>query len=283
VSVSDGAPPTADRPLGPIGHVHALTAPAWLGGDVLVGTHQGVLRWSNARGWSAVGAATHDLMGLTADPERSGVLYASGHPDLRTDLANPLGLVVSEDGGRSWSARSLAGSADFHAMAAGADALWAWNALRSETVRSFDGGRTWEAGDDGTLAPAGPVLALSADGAAGNGVLAATARGVWHTEGDGAWRPIAFGDSPVTAVHAGHDAIWVYVAGDGPGLVRSDDRGATWRSVPVGLGLGAAVIAIVATHEDPTRVFAATANGDLLHTVDGGATWNASMTAGAPH
>ena len=270
-----------DRPLGPMGHVHALTAPAWLDGDVLVGTHQGLLRWSDEVGWRAIGPRTHDFMGLAADPLRSGVLYGSGHPDLRSDLGNPLGLVVSEDGGRTWTARSLAGRSDFHAMAVTDEALWGWDVMRPAVVRSLDGGATWVSGDDGTLA-AGNVFALAADPASDAGVFASTGDGVWHTSGDGAWRPLAFTGSPVTAIHAASDAIWAYVAEREAGLVRSVDAAATWQRVPLDLDAGVAVIAIVSDPSDARRVFAAATNGDLWRSVDGGATWDAIMRAAEP-
>jgi hypothetical protein len=70
VTVAERRASANDRPLGPVGHVHALAAPAWLGGDLLVGTHNGLLRWSEDAGWRSIGARTHDFMGLAADPLR---------------------------------------------------------------------------------------------------------------------------------------------------------------------------------------------------------------------
>ena len=282
VTVAERRAAGEDRPLAPIGHVHALTAPAWLGGDVLVGTHQGLLRWSDDAGWRAIGLHTHDFMGLAADPGRDGVLYGSGHPDLRSSLVNPLGLIVSEDGGRTWTARSLAGRSDFHAMAATDEALWGWDVMRPAVIRSLDGGATWESGDDGALATVGMVFALAADPASDAGVLASTGDGVWRTGGDGVWRPLAFTGSAVTAIHAASDAIWAYVAEPDAGLVRSVDAGATWQRVPLGLDAGVAVIAIVSDPSDGRRVFVAATNGDLLRSVDGGATWEAIMRAAEP-
>src|SRR5262245_6800739 len=40
----------------------------------------------------------HDLMGFTPDPRNPSVLYASGH----LARGGNLGLIASEDGGRSW-------------------------------------------------------------------------------------------------------------------------------------------------------------------------------------
>ncbi len=44
--------------------------------------------------------------------------YASGHPGPGVGLPQPLGLVESTDGGRSWRPVSRQGESDFHALAA---------------------------------------------------------------------------------------------------------------------------------------------------------------------
>lgn len=282
VNVAERRATAEDRPLAPIGHVHALAAPAWLEGDLLVGTHHGLLRWSQEEGWRAVGPHGHDFMGLAADPEREGVLYGSGHPDLRSDLVNPLGLIVSEDGGRTWAPRSLTGRSDFHAMAVTDEALWGWDVMGPSVVRSLDGGATWVSGDEGALGGAGMVFALASDPASDDGVFAATGDGLWWTPGDAAWQRIAFAGSPVTAVHGAPDAIWAFVAEREVGMLRSDDEGATWQRVPLGVDEGFAVIAIVSDPGDPRRVFAAVTNGDLLHSDDLGASWRAIMRGADP-
>lgn len=221
-----------DRPLEPIGHVHALVAPSWLRGDVLVGTHQGLLRWSEADGWRTVGGDRHDLMGLAADPERAGVLYASGHPDLRSGLGNPLGLIVSQDAGRTWDARSRVERSDFHALVATSEAVWGWDVINASMVRSLDGGHTWERGDDGGFTATAMVFALAADAEPDRRAFAATRDGVWATEDDRTWRPLAFRGVAVTALHLASDGgLWAYVAGGDTGLVRSPDRGATWAAI----------------------------------------------------
>ncbi|TVR90618.1 MAG: hypothetical protein EA416_11010 [Trueperaceae bacterium] len=282
VHVAERRAASEDRPLAPIGHVHALAAPAWLGGDLLVGSHHGLLRWSEAAGWRAVGVHGHDFMGLAADPHREGVLYGSGHPDLRSDLVNPLGLIVSRDGGRTWADRSLAGRSDFHAMAVTDEAIWGWDVMRPAVVRSLDEGATWIGGDDGALAAVGMVFALAADPASDGGVFAATGDGAWWTSGDGVWRRVSFAGSPVTAIHAVGDAVWAYVAEPGTGLVRSLDAGATWQRVALGVDAGFAVIAITSDPSDARRVFAAVTNGDLLYSADGGASWRAIMRSADP-
>ncbi len=167
--VADRRAWATDRPLEPVGHVHALVAPSWLRGEVLVGTHQGLLRWSEDDGLRTVGGDRHDLMGLAADSERAGVLHASGHPDLRSGLGNPLGLIVSRDAGRTWDALSLVERSDFHALVATPEAVWGWDVINASMVRSIDGGHTWQRGDDGRYSAMDMVFALAADAEADGG------------------------------------------------------------------------------------------------------------------
>jgi len=269
-------------PLAPIGHVHALAAAAWLEGDLLVGTHQGLLRWSSSQGWRTVGSHTHDFMGLTADPQRAGVLYGSGHPDLRSDLVNPLGLIVSHDAGRTWSPLSLAGRSDFHAMTATGEALWGWDVMRPAVIRSLDGGASWISGDDGALAAVGMVFALAAANDGSAAVFAATGDGLWRTDGDGSWHTVGFAGAPVTALHASGAHVWAFVAEGGLGLVRSDDAGTRWQRLSLEVEAGHVAIALTSDPRDSERLFAAVTNGDLVYSSDGGDSWTTIMRAADP-
>jgi hypothetical protein len=90
-------------------HIHGLEVPAWAGGDVYVSTHEGLVRIDAQGRWTWVGEARHDFMGFSAHPSEEGVLYTSGHPAPGSALPNPLGFMVSRDGGQSWETLALAG------------------------------------------------------------------------------------------------------------------------------------------------------------------------------
>ena len=116
---------TSDEPTQPdvipdvgVIHVHGLGVdPA--DGTLYAATHSGLFRIDGAGDAERVGEHWHDLMGFTVvGPNR---FVASGHPDLRTDLPPLLGLVESDDGGVTWTSRSLLGDADFHALEAVGD------------------------------------------------------------------------------------------------------------------------------------------------------------------
>ncbi|MEX2501099.1 MAG: hypothetical protein WD336_01875, partial [Trueperaceae bacterium] len=199
-----------------------------------------------------------------------------------TDHVNPLGLVVSEDGGRTWEARALAGRSDFHAMTTTPDgAIWGWDAMRAALTRSADRGASWQDGGVGA-APVDLVFALGASPGATDEVLAASTSGLFRVDANGVWSPAAFAGTPVTAVHLGSDdTVWAYVASSDGGLMRQGDADA-WSPVPLPLAPGVAVIALTTDPHDPDRVFAATTDGSILHSTDGGADWTAILEHADP-
>lgn len=273
-------------PLDPLTHVHGMDAPAWADGALFVGTHTGLVRWTEERGWRSVGAGRHDLMGFRADAETDGTLFGSGHPDLRSGLPNPLGLIVSLDGGRTWTQRSLRGVADLHALTTtfgDRPALLAWDALGNALLRSDDGGTTWTTLPSEALAASGGVLALDAHPADPERVFAATANGLWRSEDVGAtWSATGLVGSPVTTVRQLDDGtIWAFVVGGaGAGLQRSRDDGATWTHEAAPIAPGTYATAIAATPVEPDVVFVSTSDADVLRSDDGGATWKALVVAG---
>ncbi len=134
---SGGAPGSSgDHPAMPSAHVHGVAVnPA--DGRAYLATHEGLFRYGED-GPARVGPVI-DLMGFAvAGPDH---FYASGHPGAGADLPNPVGLIESRDGGRTWKPRSREGRSDFHAL----------TATSHGTVFAFDGaelvttddGRTW--------------------------------------------------------------------------------------------------------------------------------------------
>ena len=96
-----------------ITHIHAIAfEPS--SGKVLLATHTGLFRIEGRE--RVLLSPDMDLMGFTIAP--GGTCLASGHPG-RADLPQPLGLVESRDGSRTWVVRSRAGQSDSHALAAG--------------------------------------------------------------------------------------------------------------------------------------------------------------------
>ncbi|HSJ19444.1 MAG TPA: hypothetical protein VK964_02620 [Nocardioidaceae bacterium] len=242
------------------GHVHDLGVnPA--DGRLYVASHMGVFRQSDD-GFERIADRWQDTMAFTvAGPDH---FLASGHPDMREDKPTHLGLIESTDAAESWTALSLEGEADFHALELAGDRLYGFDALTG-TLMVTEDRRTWE--DLLSL----PVLDVAADPEDPEALVIVDQRGElmrWRTGGapaalEAAPR-IAFLDwsEPGRIVGLGGEAdVWVsedggetwreagvvpggpqalttdgdnwYAATD-QGLFTSTDRGESWESVPLG-------------------------------------------------
>lgn len=185
--------------------------------DVFVATHDGLFVITGADPPRFVGPAI-DLMGFTIT--QSGDLLASGHPGVGTDLPQPVGLIESVDGGKTWSVRSRGGQSDFHALSASARGVLGYDG----TLRVSEDGRSWS-----TL-PSPPdvtSLGVSPDGAQ---MLAATNAGLQASSTDGdSWALVP--DAPALVLVAWADETQV-VGTDRVGAVfSSGDAGRTWKRV----------------------------------------------------
>ena len=122
----------------PLDHVHAVVL---AGGDLLVGTHTGVVEVDPASGATTLrGTSRDDFMGLAVS---GSTLVASGHPGAGSSLPDPVGLLQSTDGGSTWETVSLTGQIDFHALAVNGQDV-AGQSTTEELMYSADGGSTWQ-------------------------------------------------------------------------------------------------------------------------------------------
>jgi photosystem II stability/assembly factor-like uncharacterized protein len=238
----------------PTAHVHAVAVDPG-DGALLLATHDGLIAVGDDGRPAAVGPVI-DLMGFTVvGPDH---YLASGHPGLRTDLPNPVGLIESTDGGKSWTPLSRAGESDFHALTdlPGGGALGYDGVLR----RTADG-TTWEP----LAIPAEPhTLTAAPDGH----VLATTGAGLLRsTDAGTTWAPVD--GAPLLQV-----VTW---SGDGTAAVGITPDGAVWTSTDAAVSwaqrgqLDGAPQAVGATTADgELRVLVVTDDGLLESTDDGG-------------
>ena len=285
-----------------IRHVHGMAFDPADPNRLWVATHDGLLIWEEPAGWRGRVGPVIDLMGFAAGPD--GRLYASGHPGPGVDLANPLGLVQSEDGGRRWEPVSLEGVVDFHAMAvspARPGLVYGYFYGDGRFYRSEDGGRTWArrpapelAGprglgplqlvahptDPATLLAAGEDgLQLSTDSGARwvrlyEGVVTTAAFVPQGDRGPGTGGPSA-GDGAEATGAAGPGSATILAYDVAQGLLRSTDGGRTWQPAGSGLPLDPEdPLAALAVHPGaPQRIYAITMTGSLWISTDGGETW----------
>ncbi|MGY1820518.1 F510_1955 family glycosylhydrolase [Geodermatophilus sp. SYSU D00079] len=244
----------------PTEHVHGLVYDPDGSGGLLVATHHGLVD-VDADGTATEVGPVIDLMGFAVTGP--GRHLASGHPGLHVDLPNPVGLIATTDGGRTWTLLSRAGESDFHTLTAlpGGGVLGYDGTLR----RSADG-RTWE----DLAIPAEPhTLAAAPDGAT---VLATTATGALRSaDAGGSWTPAP--GAPVLQVVTWAEDGTTAVGVDPAGAVwTSTDAAATWQQTA---DLGSAPHAVAATVAGgrPLRSAVVTDEG-LTQSRDGGQTFS---------
>ena len=171
----DGEPAAGFTDPG-MGHVHGLGIDA-TSGDVLAATHTGLFRLGEGGQPVRVADRWQDTMGFTVEGDR---LLGSGHPDLREDLPVHLGLIESTDAGQTWTAISLQGEADLHALTVAGPEVYGWDSVSGAVLASTDDGITW---DDGQAFEAVTDLAVEP---ASSALLATTADGLLSSADRGA-------------------------------------------------------------------------------------------------
>lgn len=205
---------------------------------------------------------TNDLMGFTADQD-AGVFYTSGHPGEGSDLPNPLGLIKSGDGGRTWEQLSRQRESDFHAMTTTKSGIVAFDGTLSTTVD----GKTWK------TATAGFAPAALAGHPNSDTVLATTPKGIRRsTDGGNTWAPESSGPIIQFAAFASPTET-TGVEPDGT-VHYSSDAGATWTRKGRIPDEVLAIAAVKGADGNPW-IWAATPQGILIST-DGGTTFRPS-------
>ncbi len=244
-----------DVPAGtlPLAHVHGVDVdPA--DGSLLLATHDGLFRVGEDGTSSRVGPVI-DLMGFTvAGPGR---FLASGHPGPGVDLPQPVGLIESTDGGRSWQPLSRQGESDFHALTSSATGVIGYD---GSLLRSPDG-RAWE---ETYLRLPPASLATSPDGGV---VLATTVEGLMQSADGGASWSLVEGAPLLQVVDWGSDATTVAGVDPAGTVWTSTDAGRTWTEGPE---LGAPPQAVSANGSGAEARIAVATTAALLQSRNGG-------------
>ncbi|MBC7594271.1 MAG: exo-alpha-sialidase [Kineosporiaceae bacterium] len=115
------------------GHIHGIGLnPA--DNSVYVASHNGVFAIVDGKG-VLIANRRQDTMGFTiAGPND---FLASGHPDPASETPNPLGLIRSTDGARTWQTQSLGGKDDLHSIDSAGGLVYAYGAA-GEVMMSRD-------------------------------------------------------------------------------------------------------------------------------------------------
>ena len=267
VGTSPGAP-KAGEVATTFHHIHGLGLDE--SGTLYVATHAGLIRGTGDKTWTYVSADRNDHMGFTLDP-RSGTMFRSGHPV----TGGSLGVESSPDGD-GWRKLSnvLETPVDFHAMTvsqADGKTIYGWDSQSGKTLRSSDGGRTWQ--EISMDEPGDAVFSFAAPPTAGV-VLAGTPTGLFRSNNLGtSWKRIAsIGDGYVVAVATDPNDANHFLAFSERGMKITTDGGATFASSLEGIPPTVAIISLAISPADRDVAYAADAR-TIFKTVDGGKTW----------
>ena len=249
-----------DEP-GPV-HVHGLGVNP-KDGALFIATHTGLWRTApDAVRAERVTDRMQDTMGFTVlGADR---FLGSGHPDPREDLPPLLGLIESNDAGRSWRPVSLLGEADFHVLRARGRHVYGFDASRGRLLASDDGGRTWMQ----RRVPAS-LFDLAPHPRRDGFLVAATDRGLFASSDDGkTWRR----RSSRVGLLAWPQPERLYLVDPDGHVFASPDGGHGWSARG---SIGGEPAAFTANGRD---LYAALHDGTVKRSSDGGRRWTIRST-----
>jgi photosystem II stability/assembly factor-like uncharacterized protein len=211
------------------------------------------------------GQVSESLVATFTGPD---TLLASGHPAEGAALPPALGLIRSEDAGRTWESISELGSADFHALELSGDRLVGALFGQSQVLVSDDDGRTWEA----RTAPM-PLVDLEVDPSNPDLWIGTTEQGIFRSEdAGGTWRQ----RDPTPNVRvAWADDGELFRIDPGGYFQVSTDGGSTWEE----RGSTGGEPHALTVAEDGT-IYAALLDGAVKASEDGGQTFTDRVAGG---
>jgi hypothetical protein len=239
-------------------HVHGLGVNP-KDGSLYIATHTGLFRAADGETKPRrVGDSEQDVMGFSVlGPDR---FLGSGHPGpLQSGPAN-LGLIRSDDAGKSWDSVSLLGESDFHVLRTKEPMVYGFDASNSRLLVSADDGQKWEERDT-----PGAMLDLAIDPSDSSRVVASTEHGLVTSDNRArSWRTLASGPLALLTWPAS-DAIYRV---DGAGTVaRSTDGGRSWDRKG---SIGAQPAAFASAGDN---LYVALPDGTVKRSVNAGETW----------
>lgn len=200
--------------IGSLSHIHQVKVQ---GKKILLGTHEGLYQYIGADKVLRMSPEVFDVMGLSVDGRR---IYASGHPGPGSKFPEPVGLVLSTNGGKDWKMVSLQGTVDFHLLESSGSELYGADSQSGDLLYSSDLGKRWASRGKNTFSD----IALNP---AGKGDALALSQGKLF------WTKDSFKTSSAIPLKIQLTQIeWNskrLVASSGANLLISSDMGRTWK------------------------------------------------------
>jgi Sortilin, neurotensin receptor 3, len=194
-------------------------------------------------------------------------LLGSGHPAAGSTLPQALGLIRSEDAGKTWTSVSELGTADFHALEPVGDEIVASLFQQPQVLVSNDAGKTWQ-----TRAAPLPLVAIEVNPADPKVWIGSTDRGIFISRDAGqGWRQLD--PTPNSRFAWAEDTLYRVDPG-GPVKV-STDGGEQWEDRGSTGGEPQAM-----TVDQDGKLYVALIDGTLKVSEDGGETFTDQVKGG---
>ena len=253
-------------------------------GDGFWSSSDGGVTWSR----SELGIGTNDSVTAVAidpvDPARIWVGIADCYGD------QPVNLMLSTDGGMTWSDRTPILPLPMAARAIAInpvdpDALFVafgGDLGRGGVWTSADGGETWLNRSEGL--PDVPMTAAVFAGermlVGGGQLIDGSQAGLFGSSDEGAsWTALHDQTWPISAVTdiavVSDDAEVLLVATDGGGINRSEDGGASW-TIGVGGSSGLPARSVHVSHEEDAPIMIGVTSHGIFRSTDGGSSFHAA-------
>ena len=257
---------------------------------VYAGTERGLYRSENAgETWQLLDSplSGHCVWALAIDPADPDVMFAG------TGTPYPAGVFRSSDGGASWDQKPMEVAETCPAVGVPRvtgiaidpdDRRNIWIGLEVDGARrSTDGGNTWAAVNGGIPNP--DVHNVAVAGGTRKTVFVVVNNDVYTSTDNGArWEPLGVKEvfpwsyPRGIKVHPSNPEVVFLTIGDStPGrigaVMRSQDTGRTWNSLPLPVQPNAAMWVVNVQDADPEVVFAGSRYGYLYRSDNGGDSW----------
>jgi hypothetical protein len=268
-------------------HSHGMAYSAD-GKQLIISSHKGLAIYAGGR-WSTVPGPAHDFKSLAASRD---ALYSSGHPAPGSRMSDPMGLIKSTDGGKTWRKLGLHGESDFHTLAAsfGVNAVYVANRQPNSRMGetgihyTLDDGVHWRRAEVNGLG--GPIHQLAVHPSDPRTVAAASDAGLYLSR-DEADTFERLGDPGyVLAVSFDLDGEHLWFSGyaaDKPSLMRIRfASGDTPVDVVLPLLVEDAVARIAQNPRRFAEIAIATFKRNVFISQDLGKTWRQIAVAGTP-
>ncbi|WP_144449198.1 F510_1955 family glycosylhydrolase [Halalkalibacter nanhaiisediminis] len=263
-------------------HIHGLE---YANESFYIATHHGLIQVDES-GWQQVGEPEqqHDLMGFTV--LNDGTMISSGHPSIRSDLANPLGVVISDDQGLTWEPIALYEEVDFHSLHVNEgdqNIMYGVDAGNSVLYKSENKGHDWSQVNVEGLSVA-EIITLVSNPLNPDYVLAGLETGLFVSENGGESWSQAESDYTATAfvsMDEESEVLIAYLIGSYNGLYVSEDFGQTWTSLH--LELEEDVVTMISKHPVlEGTILVGTMQQSIYETANMGEDWTMLAEEGVP-